>query len=212
MDVQWQGIGERLRKAIDTWKVAPGNKRAFQAEMEVRLKGHGGQAGRTYASVLSYLRGASVPSLQWLSIAADVLDVPLPWLLFGGYWTEPEAVDRLGRALKAWGKQMATAIEVGVGAPVDVHARSAIFAFTADYAVAVGRGDTRPAPDLFRSVGASISAPIRALGGDPAAFPTDAFSHFVAVNVEALRFLITQSAGLDRPLRVSPHTESEEEA
>jgi hypothetical protein len=91
MDERLSGIAGRLQDAFQDWqRRTGGDKKSFAAEMKRRFKGRGGQKGTSYQTVLSYFDGRFVPSLEWLSEAAELLGVRLDWLALGGQPQTPE--------------------------------------------------------------------------------------------------------------------------
>jgi hypothetical protein len=75
-------VAERLALALDDFAPADirGDKKAFQRAMRARLGPERAQ-GTSYPAVLGYFAGKVSPSLEWLTEAADVLGVRLPWLV-----------------------------------------------------------------------------------------------------------------------------------
>jgi hypothetical protein len=76
-------IADRLALALDDY--APdalrGDRKAFQRAMRARLGPERAQ-GTSYPAVLGYFGGKVSPSLEWVSVAADVLAVRPAWLAF----------------------------------------------------------------------------------------------------------------------------------
>lgn len=70
-------IGERLRQAVERHPDL--SIRKFQQAMDE----YDDVKGTTYATVHSYLSGKTTPSLEFLEVAAEVLDVPRRWLVLG---------------------------------------------------------------------------------------------------------------------------------
>lgn len=98
-------IGERLREAIELWPPEGKQRgvRRFQREMEARaaVLASGGQSllGVSYPSINSYLNGETVPSIEFLREAADLLGVQFVWLVTGeGDRTRSEEMLRIARS------------------------------------------------------------------------------------------------------------------
>jgi len=93
-------LSKRLTQAVNGWASTvdrqgrAGAARTFQVAMSDRLNDHkaGGKAGASYRALLTYLSGQSEPTLEWLRLAAEVLDVRLGWLLLGEKPVRPGAV------------------------------------------------------------------------------------------------------------------------
>ena len=79
-------VAERLRWAVEQHRSL--SIRKFQAAMKQE-----GIDGSSYATVHSYLRGETEPSLEFLKTAASILGVGEPWLVLGE--GQPTAVERL---------------------------------------------------------------------------------------------------------------------
>lgn len=97
-------FGQRLRQAIDTWwetkktEVEGRSKdlSTFQGELRKRLTGK--MAGTSYQSLLNYSDPTreTAPSPEWISAAAEILNVRAAWLAFdSGAMTEEGERKRL---------------------------------------------------------------------------------------------------------------------
>lgn len=80
-------VGQRLRDAI-----GEGNIRQFDRDLDKLVGARGEEIrGRSYAMIHRYLAGDALPSLEFLSAAAELRGVRLEWLVTGtGARTEAE--------------------------------------------------------------------------------------------------------------------------
>ncbi len=108
-------LGERLQIAVDR---KYDNAHQFQKDMAARKA-----KGSAYPSIHSYLKGKSVPSLEFLQEAAELLGVRPVWLAFEeGAPTEMEEIARLRQAREdADADPRVLDLEAKVDAVIDKH-------------------------------------------------------------------------------------------
>ncbi len=104
-------IGSRLRIAINNWQPVGGSIRSFQREAElISKKRH--INGASYPMIHRYLKDKAVPSVRFLRVAAELLEVREAWLICDeGDRTEIEdSARQLGRerpfAVDGWADEV----------------------------------------------------------------------------------------------------------
>jgi hypothetical protein len=195
-----ESFGARLRSAIEEWSTARGHTsgrrgaiRAFQGVMARRLQGRSQRPGDSYRAIMSYLGGASTPSVDWLLEAAAALGVRAAWLLTGeGYRTAQEEL--VGAritvaAQRAFEGLRAAIVEQTGRSDLSADTMRTIQDLARAYATQRGRRADDPA-SVYRDAARAVVAPLAELGVGVDELSPAAFEHYVNAIAETLRHTV----------------------
>lgn len=201
-------IAQRLQDAL---RRSGSDKKAFAADMRSRL---GDRGGVSYPTVLGYFDGSALPSVEWLTAAADILDVRAAWLAFGDGAMTQEQQDRLtmrpeGDSVDDEAARVTLRVENQVRAAFgldgigirfskpDPAFGALMLAFEiADTTVPVAGDEPEWLSRCANDAVEAVLSPLYRLGLEPSALPIEAYVHYLTTVMEELRYLYVQLAEL----------------